>query len=75
MKKIIGKIKNMVILIMIWQSKHPPIYCFPGDYWIRETDKKTFRMKQNCFESNDEIIPYEKKQKLCKSALQGENND
>lgn len=57
-------------MTMIWHSKHPPIYCFPGDIWIREEDKKPFRMKENCFESNDETIEYTKKTVRCKAALQ-----
>lgn len=56
----------------IWHSKQPPIYCFPGDTWIRESDKKTFLMKENCFEATDEIVEYTKKNRLCKSALHEE---
>ena len=60
---------------MIWYSKHPPIYCFPGDIWIREEDKKTFLMKEDCFESNDEKIEYSKKTKMCKTVLKDKKND
>lgn len=60
---------------MIWYSKHPPIYCFPDDIWIREEDKKSFRMTQYCFESDDEKIAYTKKTHICKNQMNRINNE
>jgi len=50
---------------MIWISKYPPIYIFIGDIWMRETDKKKFRMRFSCFLANDEVVKFTDKTKLC----------
>lgn len=51
---------------MVWSGKHPPIYCFNGDFWRRDSDCKLFEIdcEKGEFISDDEIIKFEKKQRI-----------
>lgn len=60
---------------MMWHAKDPPIYAFIGDYWIRETDKMVFSMRDTHFESRTERIEYTKKTKVLRQFYFGKNSE
>lgn len=60
---------------MIWKSKNPPIYCFIGDNWLRESDKILFLITEKNFQSRYETIEYTKKNVVLRLSYEGKNSD